>query len=357
MLTISETEYDTLVQRLSERDALIDALRRELGERDALIATLRKRINMLENDTVCSLQASVESLTEDNRRLSQANRRLNAANNNIRTVPDKEKKRTGRVGRPPGQEATRNRCPTHIHRECIVDIHTCPKGHALSKKVTGTTKKVVKVMRVIVENVRYVKIRRYCRICNKQFCNEPPNVPRYSRVSANFSAIPTYLNMAGLSLGKVTNFCNDALEGDISRPWTYRNKISTSRRLAPEHLHISKQILHEPYLQNDEIWWKIPGVNGAKVMVARGNKLCLAKVVKSANIEAVKEFLPGYAGIVGQDSNTIWLHTGSDHQMCMQHQRRLSKKDLIHKNLKGDPLSFVTALRHLDYMHYQLTEK
>ena len=60
-------------------------------------------------------------------------------------------------------------------------------------------------------------------------------------------------------------------------------------------------------------------------MVVRGGRLCLAVVV-SANIKAVKEMLPNYKGTVGQDS--IWLHTGGDHQMCMQHQRRLSKKEL-----------------------------
>lgn len=38
--------------------------------------------------------------------------------------------------------------------------------------------------------------------------------------------------------------------------------------------------------------------------------------------------------------------------MCMQHQRRLSKKDLEHRNLKGDSLKFLTALHHLDYKHH-----
>ena len=36
----------------------------------------------------------------------------------------------------------------------------------------------------------------------------------------------------------------------------------------------------------------------------------------------------------------------------MQHQRRLSKKDIMHLNLKGAPLEFLTALQHLDYKHY-----
>lgn len=42
-------------------------------------------------------------------------------------------------------------------------------------------------------------------------------------------------------------------------------------------------------------------------------------------------------------------HTGGDHQMCMQHQYRLSKKDFKYTNPKGDVLEFLTALNRLDY--------
>ena len=67
-------------------------------------------------------------------------------------------------------------------------------------------------------------------------------------------------------------------------------------------------------------------------MMARGAKFCLARVVESATIAEVKLMLSGYMGVLGQDSNTIWLHTGGDRQFCMQHQRRLSKKDIEHLN-------------------------
>ncbi len=62
--------------------------------------------------------------------------------------------------------------------------------------------------------------------------------------------------------------------------------------------------------------------------------------------------LPGYASVVGQDSNTIWLHTGGDHQLCMQHQRRLSKKDLLYRNLEAAVEKFLEDLRRLDYLHH-----
>ena len=308
--------------------------------------------NTAKDDTICGLQATEATLVEDNRRLVKANKKLNAKNNKIKTVPDKDRVCTGRRGRPPGQKPTINTRPKRIDREEVVDIRKCPKGHDLSENITGQYDRVVTVKRVIVENVRYFVNRRWCRECKKQFSAKPPNVAPYARVSANHSAIATSLNLNGLSHGKVAKFCGDALGGTESRSWSYRNKISASRRLAPEHERIQEQILLEPYLQCDEIWWTMPGISSSKVMMACGVKFCLARVVLSATIEEVKAMLPGYTGVVGQDSNTIWLHAGGDRQFCMQHQRRLSKKDLKHLNLKGDPLEFLTALRRLDYKHH-----
>ena len=48
----------------------------------------------------------------------------------------------------------------------------------------------------------------------------------------------------------------------------------------------------------------------------------------------------------------MWFHTGDDHQLCAQHQRRLSKKDLLYCNPKEDPLKLLTALYHLDVMSH-----
>ena len=89
-------------------------------------------------------------------------------------------------------------------------------------------------------------------------------------------------------------------------------------------------------------------------MVARGENTRPAGVAWSADREAVKKTLPGYAGAVGRYSNATWLHTGGDRQLRMRHRRRLSKTDL--RNLKGDPKKFVTALRRLDYLHHMYDE-
>ena len=323
-----------------------------VAERLARIASALAGKNAYSEGIIHTLQAAEAALAGDNQWLARANKDLNAENNKIKTVPDKDRVSTGVVGRPPGQKPTINRRPEHIDREETVDIQTCPKGHALSENVTDSYDRVVKVKRVIVENVKYTICRRWCRECKKQYAAKPPNVAPYARVSANHSAIATSLNLNGLSHGKVAKFCGDALGGTESRSWSYRNKISASRRLAPEHEHIQEQILLEPYLQCDEIWWTKPGSSSTKVMMARGDRFCLARVVESATIVEVKLMLPEYAGVVGQDSNPIWLHTGGDHQFCMQHQRRLSKKDIEHLNLKGDPLIFLIALKRLDYKHH-----
>ena len=174
-----------------------------------------------------------------------------------------------------------------------------------------------------------------------------------ARVSANTSAIATFLNLDGLPHGKVSKFCRDVLKNGTSRSWSYRNKISTSSRLILEHRDIEKKILDEPYLQCDKLWWKIPGCNGSKVMVARGKDYCLVRVAKSANKKKVEKMLPGYKDVVGQDSNPVWFAIGNYHQMCMEHQRRLPKKDLVYHGPQGDVLEFPTKLYQLNCKHYQ----
>ena len=196
-----------------------------------------------------------------------------------------------------------------------------------------------------------INIKFGYRTCRKQYTARVPGAAKNARVSANCSAA-TALNMNGLSHGKAAGFCGDAPKNGGSRSWSYRNKIFAARRLEPEYDATRREILDEPYLQCDEMWRNLPKSNGGRVMVARGSRLCLAVVVWSASTGAVKKMLPGYGDTVGQDSNPIWMHTGGDRQMCMQHRYHLSKKDIKHTNPKGDILEFLTALKRLDCKHH-----
>lgn len=313
--------------------------------------------NNTKDDTVQMLQAIGAVLESDNKKLKKANKKLNAENNHIRTVPANDRKSTGKPDRRPGCKPTISKVPEHIDREETVDVTVCPnqkdgETHRLSENITDSYYRHGKVLHITVEIVKFKINRRWCRTCKSQVAATPCCLHKYERVSSNLSAVATGLNLDGLSYGKVAGYCDDALKQDVSRSWAYRTKIRAGRRMVREYHTIEQDILSEPYLACDEMWCIIPGSNSAKIMVARGAEHCLAKVVSSANMAEVGKMLPGYTGVVGQDSNTIWLHTGGDHQMCMQHQRRLSKKDLEHRNLKGDSLKFLTALHRLDYKHY-----
>ncbi len=229
------------------------------------------------------LEEAKSALAEDNRRLVRANKKLNAENNKIRTVPDKDRKSTGKAGRPRGQKPTRNRRPERTDREEVVDIRRCPKGHPLSDKISDQYDRVVQVTHVVRETVKYVINRRWCRKCGDMFHNDPPGVAPHARVSANYSAVATLLNMSGLSHGKVADFCRDAMKGKESRSWSYRTKIGASRRLAPEHRRIRERALREPYLQ------------------------CEPDVVEDSRLQQLKDhggprrqILPGRGGVVRQ---------------------------------------------------------
>ena len=328
--------------------------------KDDVIKQLNAEMSSLEEDntakdgTIEQLEADKSTLADERQQLAEANKELNAKKNGIHTtVPANDRKSSGRRGRPPGGTATRNKRPVKIDREETVDIQTCSKGHKLSDKISDQYHRVVKIVYIVTENVMFTVNRRWCKICKKQVSAKVPGVAKNARVSANTSAIATFLNLNGLSHGKVSVFCRDVLKNDTSRSWSYRNKISASRRLASEHRDIERKILDEPSLQCDELWWNIPGCNGAKVMVARGKDYCLVRVTESATKKEVEKMLPGYKGVVGQDSNTIWFATGNYHQMCLEHQRRLPKKELVYHGPQGDVSEFLNELYRLICKHYQ----
>ena len=209
-------------------------------------------------------------------------------------------------------------------------------------------------MRVRWENVVHAPNRRRRKECRKRVTAGMPGVDKYARVPANYAAAASAAHAGGFSHGRTADYCTDVLKGKTSRPRSYRNKISAARRLKPEHDAMRRETLDDPYLACDGPRRSMLGRNGGKVMVARGENTRPAGVAWSADKEAVKKTLPGYAGAVGRYSNTTWLHTGGDRQLRMRHRRRLSKTDL--RNLKGDPKKFVTALRRLDYLHHMYDE-
>lgn len=360
------------------------------------VATIRKKIDQLEGHiesykgdterTMSKMRAENTALADDNKRYSKANRELNAKANGIkipksRTQESKDKEhdcdkqgvkavsaldtpKSKRRGRPPGQPATINRRPEKIDRVETVDCTKCPKdaGHTLSEKPTSTFSRVVNILHVYVETVKFVRNRRYCRDCKQQVYADIPGVAPYARTSANHSAIAVALNMSGLSHGKIAKFSTEALNSKMSRSWSYRNKIATSNMLAAEYDMIRQKILEEPYLLGDEFHWPVPmppeieeklGLKGGHALVALGRGCGIVLVSYDRAIPTLQKFLPNYDGIIGQDSYPAWFHVGSDHQMCLLHQIRIAKKDLKYKNPKGDVKEFLERYVDLLWQYYR----
>ena len=172
--------------------------------------------------------------------------------------------------------------------------------------------RVANIWHVTSETVLYTVRRRYCRTCKKQVSAPIPGVNRYARTSGNMSAAGATLNMSGLSYGKAARFISDISNGMVSRSWSYRNKISTARRMDPAYDGIRCTILNEPYLQCDEFVWPVPGeesgLKNGYALVARSTESCLVEVSKDRAVGTLKKFLPNYRGVVGQDSYAGWLH-------------------------------------------------
>ena len=109
--------------------------------------------------------------------------------------------------------------------------------------------------------------------------------------------------------------------------------------MAPERDAVRKKILKEPHLGVDEFHWPLKWGRRGYGVVALGKGLCLVEVVDSCDIKTLKGVLPGYEGIVKQDSYSAWLHVWSARQMCVENQERLAQKDLV-LNPGGDVAKF-----------------
>ena len=295
------------------------------------------------------LRARVKSLEEDNKRHAETNRKLSARANGISVSSSSKKKKkktdSGKAGRPKRQKATINRRPDKVDCTETVDFDKCPGcgGENVSKNPTGEYDRIVKKLTLLVKTVRYVIVRRWCRDCKKQVSVQPPGTAPHARYGVNVGAVLNFLNMSGLSQARSVEFAGDALGTPMSCSSAYRNKISRARQMAPERDAVRKKILKEPHLGVDEFHWPLKWGRRGYGVVALGKGLCLVEVVDSRDIKTLKGVLPGYEGIVTQDSYSAWLHVGSARQMCVVHQERLAQKDL-ELNPGGDVAKFLACL-------------
>ena len=296
-------------------------------------------------DTICQLEGLISELQQDNKRYAELNSDLNVRAQGIRTVTVTEKASSGRRGRPKGQKPSITRRPVNIDRAETVDCSVCPDcGDDNLSGVTDQYDKVVERMKVTWETVQYDLKRRYCRNCKKQVTAKVPDVMPNARTSANYDAFSTYLNVNGLSHGKIANTSCDVLKYNISPSGSYRSKIRTSKALEPDHASIRKKIMEEPVLNCDELWWPLGKTKGV-VITALGRDSCLMEVAKSRDIPTLTDFLPQYDGVVVQDSYTGWMGIGSNRQMCLAHQIRIDKRDIKYKKLDSETGKFLNDLR------------
>ena len=181
-------------------------------------------------DTICQMEGLISELQQDNKRYAELNSDLNVRVQGIRTVTVTEKVSSGKRGRPKGQKPSITRRPVNIDRKETVDCSVCPDcGDDNLSGVTDQYSRVVEHMKITWEVVQYDLKRRYCRNCQKQVSAKVPGVMPNARTSANYDAFSTYLNVNGLSHGKIANTSCDVLKRNTSSSSSYRTKIRTSK--------------------------------------------------------------------------------------------------------------------------------
>ena len=173
-------------------DTLLDAVAKTAG--------MPENIPAVTGPNACLARECLKAREEAERekeKYAGLNRRLNSTVNGIRTVAVSDRKSSGRRGRPKGQKATINMRPEDIDRDETIDCKECPRcgsGDCLSG-VTDEYDRVVRVLRFVTENVRYVIKRRYCRRCKRQVSGKVPDAMPYARTSSNHTALMTHLNI------------------------------------------------------------------------------------------------------------------------------------------------------------------
>ena len=178
-------------------------------------------------DTICQLEGRISELQQDNKRYAELNSDLNVRAQGIRTVPVNEKVSSGKRGRPKGQKPNITMRPTDIDRKETVDCSVCPGcGSDRLSGITDQYTKVVEHMKVTWETVEHKINRRYCGNCKKQVSAKVPDAAPHARTSANYDAFSTYLNVNGMSHGKIANTSCDVLKRNTSSSSSYRTKNS-----------------------------------------------------------------------------------------------------------------------------------
>ena len=259
------------------------------------------------------------------------------------------RRRPVRERTPAGPKKPTVNCrPKRVDRVEEIDCKECPDcGGGLSGRVTAEYDRIVTVMRVLLENVRYVIKRRWCRVCKRQVSGRVPGAAKHARRSSNFDAVMTSLNMNGMA-------CQDR------RIWRRRvgarnlalglpRQDQAGRGMAPERDSVRERVLEAPHLNVDE--FHLGGKRGYGI-VALAKNHCLVEVADSRDIKTLRQTLPGYRGTITQDSYPGWLHVGSCRQMCVWHQERLVQKDVL-TNPGGDVPAFLDRLSAIHMKIYR----
>ena len=185
--------------------------------------------------------------------------------------------------------------------------------------------------------------RRYCRKCKRQRSARPEGVAPGARVSANHTALLTWLNVKGLSHGWAAELSSDFLKAPVSRSGSYRRKVGVARALRPDYEAVRERLAKETVLHCDELRWPL-GKSKGVVVAVQGRSGCLMSVEESRLIDTPKGIIGDFRGIAVHDSYPGWLHIGVDHQMCIFHQMRLVKRDLKYKKLDAETAAFLGEL-------------
>ena len=273
-IKLLEEENAQKDSEMEQKDSEMEQKDSEMEQKDSEIEKLRAEnaallqgcdVSQAVMDRIARLERQAAEHASQLREARAANSALAAENLDIKSRRSKKRLRESPGPAPdPFRKVVclrTGRNPPPISEKRLVDLHSCPHGHALS---TGPTEVTFRVVEEIIDGkltaIQYTVVRRYCRECGRQFAPEIPGVVPGGRFGASLTCLETAMRMYGIPYGIICNLINIIHHAGLAKSTVISHVDAVTGSLHPLYEEMLGEIFFSEHVFGDETSWKIAGM-------------------------------------------------------------------------------------------------
>jgi len=268
---------------------------------------LNQRLDEMEK-VMAVAEAEIEKLRQETQKLQEENKSLRYQlkqmlgkifKPQIKPASDVS---CSRRGAPRGHRGNSRRRPEEISE--FIDIYPdkCDKcGAAIQTGYEGNfDEHVVEDIEIKKRVTCYRLHYGYCKRCQKAVRAEGPVNPN-DRIGVQARAVGGYLRYLGLTYRKAARLFKDVFDLNLSHPSFMAFNTEQAQNGAPLYEAIKQSIRHSPYVNADEIGWRVDGDN-YWLWVFANKDAALYHIDESRGGKVVSNILgEKYQGVLGSD--------------------------------------------------------